>query len=796
MKKRNIFLFIVAFLTSLTFSSTLLNFNSINILEIPPISKKSNIDININAILENITGQCNSSIYNLYMLENTTYEPFLSTKNYTTMIPANVSYSTLELGNLSTTKISFAVTALTENFTEYAIANDTSNAMNGTDANIMTLAQNFSINETSHIINFGLFLNYTNTDTLIGELAGFVSIDIYKAGRIGLGPVNPEEITIGLINSSGHWTSRWISAGYNGLLAKGNYTMHFSIMSKDINNNSWQIQNYSNPSDDKGGSMFYNNSGWFPIDNDGHADFLLNMSIAPYIHPQAANLTIYVDNNNIPLFYYEEPNLQYDKYPWAGFGEYFLPNKPNSPINLTISLNITVGVGVILKTLRFYRFEPANGTYTASLTNRYWEVNYTSINSTSEMFPLFAFPSDWSIYTFYGRFGQEVQEYGLMFSVIYNRSYSAIYYPENTGGSGQYNYSVIFLSPNYVGSIKTQIRSGNDYIDQLNFYVGNTFRIQAGIVDYSSSPVSGGNCTFYIFDSSENLIYNESTTSVNGLANSSDIKIEDVGAGEYMVVVTWTNGSEVGVNSYTFSLLEEPILFIPPLSTEQPIWLYVITTALVVAMVGVGGVIVRRKMLERNWEKSLLHLFIMTKDGRSLYNYEFGTEAKDPSLISGMLTALTSFVQETVGSKKQLKTIDQEDKKVILGHGADCTVAVFAEKDLPIIHSRTNDFLKAFETYYAGKIQKWDGSSITFKSAGELVEKYFPVSVEDKIIRAVGVQLSNIKEQINKTEDAQEILSLLHKTTELAEKYQNIIQKHLSKEYGEIIKIANEKIQF
>ena len=51
-------------------------------------------------------------------------------------------------------------------------------------------------------------------------------------------------------------------------------------------------------------------------------------------------------------------------------------------------------------------------------------------------------------------------------------------------------------------------------------------------------------------------------------------------------------------------------------------------------------------------------------------------------------------------------------------------------------------------------------------------------------------------EQISRSTDPHETLGLLQKTTELAEKYQDIIQRHYNKEYGEILKIANEKIQF
>jgi hypothetical protein len=250
----------------------------------------------------------------------------------------------------------------------------------------------------------------------------------------------------------------------------------------------------------------------------------------------------------------------------------------------------------------------------------------------------------------------------------------------------------------------------------------------------------------------------------------------------------------VGFSQFTFTIQEKPIFFIPP-PEQQPILMYILATIAVVLAAVVGSVLARRKLQERNWEKSLLHLFVMSKDGRAFYSYEFGIEKRDPSLISGMLTAMSSFVKETMGSKQQLKSIDQQDKKVILGHGIYSTVAVFAEKDLPIIHNKTEEFVKEFEKLYQAKIEHWDGATSQFKGVGKIVEKYYPVTIEEKVIRGVGREIAKLKEQIISSDNPQEILQLLQQTTDLTERYQDIIREHFNKQYGEIMKLANEKIQ-
>ncbi|MHA1377091.1 MAG: hypothetical protein ACTSRG_01800 [Candidatus Helarchaeota archaeon] len=801
MKRRNVFLFIAALLVSLTLSGTLITKPQMKLFQLPQISETTKTILDISAAIENETGECESGIYNMYMFENSSYDLINSTDRRTVMYAANRSYPSLDFGNLTTSKVSLMVTGMTKQFRNTSVASNATNAINSTEQNkCYRLAQNFTLNETSHVYAFMVYINYSCAGPLIPGIGGVLYANIYRNGELNGTRVNQFDMATGLANTSGNWIATWAPISYNGLLLKGNYYFEIYTLSLSLilapNNNSWQIQNYTNPSDDKGDSLVMNSSGdWNPIPDDGHADFLLNITSAPYVSPYEANLTGYFEGEKIDFTHYQEPNPSYNKYPWVSYEEIFLPNVSQHPLNFTMKTNITLGFGGIVSKLRFVKILPANGSYFADMDNRYWAVNYTSINATSDMSPIYLFPSDWTVDSFYNRYGDKVTEYGIMYSRIYNKSYSGIYYPETGDGQSMYNYSCVFLSHNYISEIKPQVYSGTNFYDQLTFFEGDRMRIQVEIKDFSSNYVSGGNCTILVYDPLGNLIYVNSTIPINGIADSSAGSTSGWAIGTYTVIVFWTNGYEIGFSQKSFALQENPIPIIPPPMVQEPIWLYIAITALVVAMIGVGGVLIKRKMLERNWEKSLLHLFIMTKDGRSLYNYEFGIEAKDPTLISGMLTALTSFVQETVGSKKGLKTIDQEDKKVILAHGGDCTVAIFAEKDLPIIHRKTSEFLKSFETYYAGKIAKWDGASTTFKSAGELVEKYFPVSVEDKIIRGVGSKLKEIHQNIISATNPQEIFGLLQQVTQLAEQYKEIIREHFNKQYGEIIKIANEKIQ-
>jgi len=53
-------------------------------------------------------------------------------------------------------------------------------------------------------------------------------------------------------------------------------------------------------------------------------------------------------------------------------------------------------------------------------------------------------------------------------------------------------------------------------------------------------------------------------------------------------------------------------------------------------------------------------LYIIYDDGRGIFDYNFAEDyAHDPGIVSGMFSAITSFIKETTKSQELLKTIDQ-----------------------------------------------------------------------------------------------------------------------------------------
>ncbi|MHA1300623.1 MAG: hypothetical protein ACTSO9_14495, partial [Candidatus Helarchaeota archaeon] len=667
MKKKKLFfsILITILLTIGSSSLFLLNKQSEQI-EITNFFNNRPIDLQINAAIENVTGICNESIYNLYVNERTEINYFTDRQNHTEIYPGNVSQTNFDY-NLTAAKLAISVTSLTDQQNKLIVTENTTDHMNSTNNNVTKLAQEFTIEETSHIGNFSVYLNYRCWLSLT-----YIKLDIYKVDDLDRERINTMDIQATMPGNKLVLTQEWINISYNNVLTPGNYyaVIYFQNVIPIVipENNSWQVHEYNNSMYNNGSSMYNNGTHWINITNDDTRDFLMILYRSRYVDPQEVNLTCYINNESMDLVHIYNPNPGFLQFPWTSYCEYYLPAPPEEDINFTIRGDIVFGFGLIYRKIRYIKFLNTSGNYSATLDKRRWIINYTSENSSSSFLPVYIFPLDWSVNKFYRIYDNETREiieYGIMFSKIYNQTYNGIYYPETGDGYQIFNYYADFSSPNYVKNINPQIVRSNDNLTQYTFYKGDTIRIQTIVQDTEGIAAVGGNCCVYIYDSSNNLLRSENITLINGFANSSKIDTSGWSVGNYLIIAIWTNGTEVGFSQFTFMIQEKPIFFFPPPEQEPVIWYILATVGAVLAAV-VGGMIVRRKFQERHWEKSLLHLFVMTKDGRSMYDYSFGIEEKDPTLISGMLTAMSNFVKETMGSKKHLKSIDQQDKKVIL----------------------------------------------------------------------------------------------------------------------------------
>ncbi|MHA1912968.1 MAG: hypothetical protein ACW986_04605 [Promethearchaeota archaeon] len=122
-------------------------------------------------------------------------------------------------------------------------------------------------------------------------------------------------------------------------------------------------------------------------------------------------------------------------------------------------------------------------------------------------------------------------------------------------------------------------------------------------------------------------------------------------------------------------------------------------------------------------------LYIIYEDGRGVFNYAFRSEdIQDPGLVSGMFSAITSFVKEMTKSAEALKKIDHGDITILLEYGNNIFGALFIKGTQSTeVRMPLKDFVQQFEEKYGSVLKDWTGALSPFKQEDndKLVEDIF-----------------------------------------------------------------------
>ena len=122
-------------------------------------------------------------------------------------------------------------------------------------------------------------------------------------------------------------------------------------------------------------------------------------------------------------------------------------------------------------------------------------------------------------------------------------------------------------------------------------------------------------------------------------------------------------------------------------------------------------------------------LYIIYDDGRGVFDYAFRSdEIQDPGLVSGMFSAITSFVKEMTKSTETLKKIDHGDITILLEYGNKIFGALFIKgTQSSEVRAPLKEFVQKFEEKYRDILKDWTGALAHFKDEenDELVENIF-----------------------------------------------------------------------
>jgi len=240
------------------------------------------------------------------------------------------------------------------------------------------------------------------------------------------------------------------------------------------------------------------------------------------------------------------------------------------------------------------------------------------------------------------------------------------------------------------------------------FYRGKIFKVKTLEIDEK-------NIERVIFSSiSDFLTYNDYQESRNPYLISKEITSADYLYGEREEILTFLNSLE------TPKLIEE----IKPQEENEKQRFYFTLKYLY----NKGLIDILRPEFSYTFERvEKQGLFVIYGDGRDIFSYQFAEGmTQDPALISGMFSAITSFVKETTKSEDLLKKIDHGDITILIEYGKYVFCALFVKgNETAEVRARLKEFVETFETKYSEILIDWSGALIHFKEDHKLVEEIF-----------------------------------------------------------------------
>lgn len=117
-------------------------------------------------------------------------------------------------------------------------------------------------------------------------------------------------------------------------------------------------------------------------------------------------------------------------------------------------------------------------------------------------------------------------------------------------------------------------------------------------------------------------------------------------------------------------------------------------------------------------------LFIINRNGVPLFTKTYASSKVEPNLISGFLTAVSSFVREISPEQKSaLRSIDAEGMKIMLESGENTVCALLVDYEDKLSREALRTLVEKFEEKYGEALRNWNGNVAVFDSFEEDIEK-------------------------------------------------------------------------
>ncbi|TXT62570.1 MAG: hypothetical protein BAJALOKI3v1_550024 [Promethearchaeota archaeon] len=346
------------------------------------------------------------------------------------------------------------------------------------------------------------------------------------------------------------------------------------------------------------------------------------------------------------------------------------------------------------------------------------------------------------------------------------------------------------LSPGFY-SMNLTVDAENFEVEPIffNLTIRNKYQVNITVVDQPSEVTAGNAVSItlkleYYNDTEWLGLPNTQviiTPSFDGTASNQFNKISD-SIGEISFSVTPGINDKnmsiqiefIGAYNYTTSSIDITDIQINPAPAInlEDLLPYIFIGIGVLAAVGISVGVYRGVVLPKKREKqrvlkevktmfedavNMEHLLVLYKgSGTCIFFRSFGSEKIDPDLISGFISAVSSFGKE-VESQKALNEIRYGDKMLLLADGEYIRVAlVLGKRASLILRQHLKNFIAAFEEKYNEALPEWRGQLNIFRDAGHLIDENFHTSII--LPHTLEYELSDVKKL--KKPESREILEI------------------------------------
>ncbi|MFX1499681.1 MAG: hypothetical protein ACFFDH_01805 [Promethearchaeota archaeon] len=493
--------------------------------------------------------------------------------------------------------------------------------------------------------------------------------------------------------------------------------------------------------------------------------------------------------NNQPIENLTNSNIRVRNYDtgidWSPGFELF---NRTSPGNYTLNIE-TMGASSGTYNLELQISKFPNYAESTTLFQFYLRGNYTYLNFQSISDPGGVLSSITSGHHYRIFEGSEINIVFNILDLEYNNntviqaatSYTIGYENLGTGANGTLQSEIQFVLPNHVGSINTSISEliAGDYSINISIALMN---YEVTSFNFNLTILEKYNVSIDVISIPEEVIAGE-VFNITILAQYYDGTEWLPLTGETIVVTPYfdgTAGSPITIPLYTNSsgiyifqittrtdavnvslIIEIPITYshlgdtfttsniklnpAPSGLNLEDLLPYLIIIGAAVAAGGGSFTVYRGVIVPKKREKtriltevktifddaiSLEHVLVLYKGtGVCIFFKSFGSEQIDPELISGFISAISSFGKDLV-CQEELNEISYGDKMLLLSDGEYIRVALVLSKKASLILRRNlMEFIHNFEKVYAENLPKWRGQLNIFRGAGSIIDDIFSTSI-------------------------------------------------------------------